>query len=128
MGSITRPHVADAPPADDVHELLERQSTGRDRLRWRNLDNPGLMDVFHALKHQERSVALALAPGRQLERVEVIDVVAAVDGNAHRCHPLLVDGPWVPGFLFGCSLGGRCHSSFLLCGWAKFSSWSAPSR
>jgi hypothetical protein len=84
------PDVGDAAAGDHVDHLVDGQLVGRQGLAGLDFRDTRLADALLAFELDERRVALALVPPAKLDRTQVADKEAAVDGNAPRIHPLVV--------------------------------------
>ncbi|MPZ15466.1 MAG: hypothetical protein GEU73_13770 [Chloroflexi bacterium] len=87
---ISAPDGADPTPPDHVRQLFQRQPRRRECLARRDLDDARLVDILHPLEVEKPGVALALRPPDQRHSGQIVDVVAAIDGELERVEPALV--------------------------------------
>src|SRR6266545_1029956 len=107
---IGAPNGAETATADDVNELLQGDSLGRDGLARRDLNDPRLVDVLHPHEVEEAAETLSLGPPAQLDGPQ-IRRMSAVNRQLERRHPLLVRRPRIPARLETRRRFQRCHTS-----------------
>src|SRR5438270_7476643 len=97
-----------AAPLCDVDHLVERQPDRWEDTPWRDLADPRLGDALLTFELNESRVAAALFPAAEPQLAQVLDVVAAVDRQAERVHPVIVGELQPPrrGGQYGCAVGG----------------------
>ena len=87
---VVRPDGGDAASAEDVDLLVDREFQRRERVSGRYLLDAALDHALHAAQLHERRVDLAVLPPTELSGAEVFHVVAPVDGDVLRFHPVVV--------------------------------------
>ena len=109
LGALARPDAGEAGAGEHVDRLSDGHLERRQRHAGRDLDDPGLAHALHALELEEGGVAPPLLPPAELDLAQVGDVVAAVDRDADRLDPPVVDEVAAPP-LARCLRHGRSSS------------------
>src|SRR5918911_4346691 len=79
-----------AATLDDVDHLVERQSDRWQDAARRDLADPGLGNALLTFELNEGGVTAAFFPAPELQIAQVLDVIAAVDRQTERVHPVVV--------------------------------------
>src|SRR5215467_8631846 len=83
-----------------INDLIEGDFEVRQRFAWGNLCDACSRSSFLADKLNKGGIALALVPPPELQRSQVLDVVAVIDRNSLRLHPFIVRIVLAPHFSF----------------------------
>lgn len=87
---VSGPQPGLAASGDDVDDLVDRQSVGRQRLAGRDLGDPRLAQPLLADQLDERGVTITLVPAAEFDGAQIGDEVAPVDRQLLPGHPVVI--------------------------------------